>query len=123
MKALDPGHHYQLAVLDSDSPFSVESLMFVKREGPNYPGNVGFHRGTTLQEVLRACCDRLRYVNNQIRSHYNDDCLTHLRMAIQLLEQRAAERHERSTAISLDDAEFGPTCPKCLHVGCQGGCH
>lgn len=62
MKVIDPGHHYGLAVLDGE-PNGSESLLFVKRQGEKYPGNTFHHHGTTLQEVLRACCERLRYVN------------------------------------------------------------
>lgn len=126
MKVLDPGHLYRFNLLDEDSyPGKIreDGVRFVKREGENYPGNKGIYPGTTLQEVLRACTDRLRYVNGQIRSHWNDDALGHLREAIRLLEQRAAERHGRSTDISLDEAEFGECCKKCNHVGCEGGCH
>jgi hypothetical protein len=51
VRTLDPGHRYALANLDGDGE---DMLTFVKREGMLYPGNVGSHAGTTMQEVLRA---------------------------------------------------------------------
>lgn len=123
MKVLDDGHYYELSVLDSDT-FVPMHLRFVKREGPKYPGNKGHYPGTTCQEVLRACCDRLRYVDQQVPSKDTKRALGLLRLAILKLEQRAAKRHGRNAAgLSLNEAEFGPCCSKCNHVGCQGGCH
>lgn len=127
MKVLDPGHQYLLFELDTDSikpNRSMSQLHFVKREGPNYPGNAGHYPGTTLQEVLRACCDRLRYVNHQLPDKNTRKALGLLRLAILCLERRAAKRHGRNGShLTLDEAEWGRCCPKCNHVGCEGGCH
>jgi hypothetical protein len=90
MKVLDPGHCYLLDVLDGDAP---EELTFVKRVGDKYPGNTDAYSGTTLQEVLRACIDRVKYVNAQIPDFNNNDVLYHLRATILALEQRAYVRH------------------------------
>src|SRR4051812_14687800 len=62
MTVLDPGHTYALGILDGDDAMI---LCFVKREGERYPGNVGVQCGTTLQEVLRACLDRIDYLDRQ----------------------------------------------------------
>ncbi len=105
MKVLDPGHSYELNILDYSAgkpkqPF----LIFVKRLGPKFPGNTGeAYPGTTLQEVLRACCDRLRYVSEQgalleqpqMACNYSTEALGHLRQAILCLERRAALLHGR----------------------------
>jgi hypothetical protein len=124
MKVLDPGHFYLLNELDyNDRKESLLTLQFVKREGPKYPGNVGHYSGTTLQEVLRACCDRLRYVYKQVPAVEDLLALDHLKEALWQLETRAAKRHGRCADMSLDEAEFGPCCPKCNHVGCKGECH
>lgn len=126
MRVIDPGHDYALDVLDgiqSDNMTEVQRLVFVKREGENYPGNVGHHAGTTTQEVLRACVDRLRYVNGQIASSYTEEAIRLLRQAIWVLEVRAADRHGRAVTFDLDGAEKGRKCSRCGHVGCLGGCH
>jgi hypothetical protein len=124
MRVLDAGHFYQLAELDYNGrPESFITLQFVKREGPKYPGNKGHHSGTTTQEVLRACCNRLRYVNNQMPRLDTQAALSCLQEAIRHLEVIAARIHGRPIAMTLGEAEFGPCCPKCGHVGCQGGCH
>jgi hypothetical protein len=96
MKVLDPGHEYRLSTIDD--PYGVETiaLRFVKREGEGYPGNVGHYSGTIIQEALRACIDRLKYVNNQIPDDRNIDVAHHLRCALFLLEDRAAERHGKN---------------------------
>ena len=121
MTVVDTGHTYLLQVLDGESKASI--LRFVKRKGDKYPGNEDSYPGTTLQEVLRACCERVRYVDNQIPCEENRGVLGHLRECIHLLEVRAAKRHGRSSLIELDEAEFDKLCKKCNHVGCKGECH
>lgn len=90
LRILDRGHIYVLEALDGE--FN-QVLQFVKREGPNYPGNVGHHPGTTTQAVLRCLIERIQYVNNQIPDYRNDKAIELLREVILLFEQRAAERH------------------------------
>jgi hypothetical protein len=130
VKVLDPGHKYGIHNLDDVHDPQV--LTFVKRQGPNFPGNEGAYPGTTLQEVLRACCDRLRYVNAQgaqlkqsaMARSYSHEALVNLQQAILCLERRAASQHGRDPlSITREMAETGPTCIKCGHVGCKGECH
>ena len=133
MKVIDPGHVYDLDWLDGRAPIWMDihrdtghpmnRLIFVKREGEGYPGNVGHHPGTTMQEVLRAMIDRVKYLDNQIPDFRNQMVLASLRQAIRSLEWRAAERHNRDTIIPIKEIELEPTCPKCLHIGCEGLCH
>jgi hypothetical protein len=118
MNVVDPGHVYTLDPLDGDLP---QSLTFVKRQGPLYPGNVGSHPGTTTQEVLRALIDRLRYVNRQLPCPETAASVTLLETAVYLLEARAAARHGRPVRFSLPDAVAGTgKCQKCGHVSCPG---
>lgn len=120
MRVIDPGHVYQLDVLDGeDIPLF---LTFVKREGDGYPGNVGHHPGTTTQDVLRALIERAQYVDNQIHDEANDEAIWAFRYAIWQLETRAARRHGRDFSIPMHEIELQPTCPSCHHVGCDGGC-
>lgn len=135
MKVIDPGHVYQLEWLDADPEPTVEELedvgiegadvlVFVKREGDGYPGNVGHHAGTNLQEVLRVMIDRVKYLDAQISHENNAGILANLRHSIWLLEQRAAERHGRSFDLSwAAGIENAPTCKRCGHIGCEGKCH
>jgi hypothetical protein len=116
MQALDPGHIYFLQSLDGGGH---EVLRFVKRQGPNYPGNKGAHPGTTIQEVCRALIDRLDYVNNQIPCMDNRKSRAALQSAIYWLEKRAAERHGRTLKAEAFDIEHVPTCPKCGHIECN----
>lgn len=118
MKAIERGHTYHLQSLDGGD---VELLRFVKREGEGYPGNVGHHPGTIIQDVLRACIDRLDYVNGQIPCQENREAKGCLEGAIWLLEYRAAERHGRHLSVGPTDIAALPTCPGCGHIEC-GGC-
>jgi hypothetical protein len=124
VKIIDPGHEYTLDSLDGEQE---NRLVFVKREGEKYPGNVGAHPGTTCQEVLRALIDRLKYVNGQIASHETQLAICDLENAIYRLEKRAALRHGRSA--KFEDIPFKTIvlgwckCSQCGHVGCPGNCH
>jgi hypothetical protein len=51
VRVVEPGHTYQLECFDGCEALF---LTFMKREGVLYPGNVGMHPGTNIQEVLRA---------------------------------------------------------------------
>jgi hypothetical protein len=126
VKVLDPGHQYVLGILDEDLcvPVGPLVLQFVKREGSGYPGNEGHYPGTTMQEVMRALIDRCKYVNGQIPCAETEAVMAHLRSAILLLEVRAAWRHGRHLGLSgMAWIEDVPTCSKCGHIGCKGGCH
>ncbi len=121
MRVIDPGHRYALTQLDGDQE---ELLTFVKREGHGYPGSVGHHAGTNIQEVLRALIDRIEYVNGQIPHWRNRHALVHLRQAFEDMEQRAAERHGRILFQTVADEpmHLRPFCTKCGHVGCPEAC-
>jgi hypothetical protein len=138
VKIIDPGHVYELDWLDG-TPLTIyplkddeeprtsrpeNRLTFVKREGDGYPGNVGHHAGTNIQEVLRALIDRVRYLDKQIPDWRNLIILDNLRMAMYNLEGRAAERHGRTFIVhDMSAIETLPTCEKCKHIGCEGACH
>lgn len=113
MTVIIPGHTYELRQLDGDG---AEYLKFVMRTGEKYPGNAATQPGTTIQEALRACNDRLRYVYNQIPCEETAEAGALLRRAIVLLENRAARLHGREYP-DPDEAVYGVCCPKCGHVG------
>jgi hypothetical protein len=121
VKVIDPGHEYLLDALDGEQ---ANRLVFVKREGPKYPGNVGSHPGTTTQEVLRALIERTHYVNGQAYAEETERVEMLLRECVVLLEKRAARLHGRQLVASLDAVVWGVgKCRHCGHVGCNGGCH
>lgn len=128
MKVLDPGHVYGLANLDvpEEGPIRLthSGLNFVKRVGDKYPGNTPpAHFGTTLQEVWRACIDRLQYLDKQDPHPVNQRVILNLRSCIYALEQRTAERHGRKLSTSnLNRIELLPVCEKCGHIECPGDC-
>ncbi len=118
MRVIDPGHSYELNMLDSARPNATIRLFFVKREGSRFPGNVGHHHGTTSQEVLRALIDRAWYVTHQIPCWQTRLSILLMGAVVWLYEHRAAGLHHR-TAPSFRDAIYGACCPKCGHVGCE----
>lgn len=122
MKVLDPGHTYELFQLDTLNNV-LNVLVFVKREGEKYPGNVGHHPGTIIQDVLRCLINRLKYVDNQKHHIYNDMAIDHLRRAFELLEIRAAHEQGRSKIVANDQpVELMEFCHTCGHIGCTGKC-
>lgn len=118
MRVIDPGHTYELLVLDgTEGPFTHEHLIFVKRIGDNYPGNKGFkHSGTTTPSVLRCLIDRTVYVNNQKPCIENRIVKALLSVSIWLLEFRAARRDGIFYWHSVKFACTAPMCPHCGHT-------
>lgn len=119
MKIIDPGHKYELNHLDGNSK---SILTFVKREGTKYPGNIGNHEGTNIQEVLRALINRIKYLNNQNPDFQNDNILKNLRNSIWCLEHRAARRHNRPIPYTSKTIELDKFCENCGHIGCNNNC-
>ncbi len=128
MKVLDPGHQYELEMLDvptiveKGTYVAIPTLQFVKREGPGYPGNKGHYHGTNIQEVLRVLIDRIQYLQGQKECPENRMILRHLRHCIMLLEQRAARRHGdmmRMSEVPLEGIESMTTCKTCGHIRCN----
>ena len=116
-KIVDPGHDYELSRLDGSG---VERLRFVKREGAGYPGNIGSHEGTNIQEVLRVLINRTRYLNRQIPCAENDRVVLLLQESIFALERRAAKRHGLVLSVTDSDGIEGlPVCEKCGHIECR----
>lgn len=119
MDVLDAGHRYGLTIYDDMDAFP-QQIVFMKREGEGYPGNVGHYPGTNCQEVLRALIDRVKYLENQISHPCNDIILRCLREALIAFEIRAAMRHGRTLQQTCGlYIEEEPHCPKCGHIGCE----
>lgn len=130
MTEIDPGHYFALDLLDAGEN-AITAIRFVKRAGVRYPGNQGACPGTNMQEVLRALIARIKYLDKQDGCVENRQILRHLRDCIRLLEERAARRHKRRPDWRLyeshspetnDQIEHLPTCWRCGHIGCSGGC-
>lgn len=85
MRALYPGHTYELDHLDGDGK---SILQFVSRP-PLHPAK----EGVLNQEVLRAIIDRVQVLDAEVPWPLNAQILWHLRMALVLHEARALIRH------------------------------
>lgn len=129
MKVLDRGHKYELLSLDDDKQvgnFSgrfAQILTFVKRcdlaRPERFPGNTNAYPGTTVQSVLRALLERMRYLQRQIWSLENVFVIFCLRVALWLMEFRAARRHNKWYLKSLAFAEKSEMCAECGHTICE----
>jgi len=122
MKVIDPGHMYKIDMLDGYLNDPSNFLVFVKRNNPpeKYPGNLNSYPGTTIQEVLRALINRIKYLQNQKGCEEDVILLNIFREGILLLEQRNAREKGRGLLVPTDIViEDIPTCPECLHIGCQ----
>lgn len=120
MKVIDKGHVYSLLSLDGKY---YQILRFVKRHDPvrpwRFPGNTNSHPGTTLQSVIRALIERVRYLQGQLWCFENAVILIALRTCLWLLEFRAARRHGGFYFKGLRFAETAPMCPICGHTICK----
>lgn len=115
MRALDAGHVFELDHLDGDAK---ALLVFVKREGEAFPGNIGHFEGVITQEVLRVLIARTQYVDSQKHFSENDDVVHHLRFAIWLLESRAKRVRGETLMCAINGIEKKPTCKACGHLDC-----
>jgi hypothetical protein len=120
MKVIDRGHKYELLTLDGELH---QELQFVQRicynDPKKFPGNRFVWPGTTLQSVIRALLERVRYLDNQHSCFENWLIIKFLRGCLWLLEFRAARRHKRMYLAGFDFAEYEPMCPKCGHTICE----
>jgi hypothetical protein len=98
-------------------------LRFVKRVDPDrpwrFPGNTNAHSGTTMQSVIRALLERLKYLQNQVWALENVPIIFALRCSLWLLEFRAARRHHRCYWHGFTFAETSQLCPRCGHTTCE----
>jgi hypothetical protein len=119
MRVIEPGHQYLLDVIDGELDVV---LTFVKRDEPKakYPGNIGHHPGTIIQEVLRALIDRLKYVHSQVGCWEDGQAIYKLRDVLRVLELRAARLHDEHEVVpklyeTLNIETVAP-CPECGHI-------
>ena len=115
MRAVDPGHQYELA--------AGNSLVFLQKE----PGNI-VRDGTTYEELLEVLIDRLTGAYRNLPCEESIRALHLLQMALETFRMRTEKRkaaevegtyqphfgsaskdsHRRSVATDFDHADFGP---------------
>ena len=89
MKIIDPGHKYILK--DNGESSHSNTLTFFKDSKIHGEG----YKGTTVQEVLRVCIDRVKFIDENCPDHtlkITDEVLFHLRSALVLFEKRHIDR-------------------------------
>lgn len=121
MKVIDPGHVYEIEGLDGSES---QIIYFVKRQGKNYPGNIGMNPGPITQEFLRAILHHCKYMNNQGPCAETDVIINALRTALFAFEVRAARcRGESIDLTHLSQIEGAEVCKKCGHIQCDSARH
>jgi hypothetical protein len=99
MKALYPGHRYELDHLDGEGK---TILQFVQRPPHHVP-----EEGVINQEVLRAIIDRVKCLDVEVPWSGNKQIIYHLRMAIALHESRALFRHIEKHDFPIELVKLG----------------
>lgn len=94
VKVLTPGHLYELAAHEDQSPQRVQ---FIEKR-PEAPGSttlVTVNDGTTNEAVLEMLIDRIRTLDSRHPCPENAEALAHLDAALNALESRTAKRLAR----------------------------
>ena len=89
MKALTPGHKYQLN--DFENPGSCQHLQFIEKDAAMNTIN----DGTTNEEVLAMLIDRLAFLNDRLPSRESALARTKCEEALLWLNKRTADRIQR----------------------------
>jgi hypothetical protein len=113
MRVIDPGHKYKVSYLENKGE---DTITFVKRMGPGFPGNNSEYSGTNCQELLRVLIDRVLYLDNQKSSKLNLIILSSLRVALWCFESRAAQLKGYSFSKPQKNIEKLPFCSYCGHI-------
>lgn len=116
MRALEPGHVYQVHNVD-DPERGVQTIIFVRRRGDDgrLLGDAGRHPGILAQELVRVLIDRTLYLNAEAPCAEDVEAVEKLRDVLRLFEARAARR----TIEKLPMPEMTDVCARCHHVLCR----
>jgi hypothetical protein len=102
MQVITPGHKYFLANLEN--PDKGQVIQFIEKtvEQPSIissrkqePKFVTVNDGTTNEEVLAMLFDRLEALNAKVPNGYTFLAAHHVSLALNVLQQRTAERQAR----------------------------
>ena len=88
MKAIEPGHIYELDELENTE--RKQTVSFVSKF--NLETN---HDGTTNEEVLKMLIDRMKYLQGKFACRENALATTKLEEALMWMEYRTARRKEQ----------------------------
>lgn len=96
MKVLTPGHKYELANFEKpESPGQV--IQFIeKKQTVDRAEFYTVNNGTTNEEVLAMMIDRMESLNAKLPNFYSSSAIGLLRMTLNLLNERTAERKARN---------------------------
>lgn len=89
MKALYPGHLYQLDSMEGTNP---QQIQFIEKQPNNEGQLVTVNDGTTNEEVVKMLLDRLQTLYTKLPSNETKNAAYHLEQALWWLELRTAKR-------------------------------
>ena len=98
MKAITPGHEYELANFEQNITELNQHLWFILKEPTGEPDGKlkTVHDGTTNEEVLRILIDRIQFLQAKFPCRENSIVITNLEESLRLLERRTADRKTRN---------------------------
>ena len=99
MKAITPGHKYELDHCENYGlpGLPVQTLQFIEKV-PREPSStelITVNDGTTNEEVLRVLIDRMQYLNGKFPCRENSIVITKLEESLMWLEKRTRDRVAR----------------------------
>lgn len=97
MEVLIPGHRYSAAHLDGNG---VEIIQFVDR------GHGNDTEGTTCQELIKILIDRVKFLDGEVPSIFNEEILHHARMMLIHFEARALCRKVEKKKLLPEELAF-----------------
>ena len=94
MKIKVEGHVYELENFENKDTFQTLSFIHKVKDPDTFVLST-VTDGTTNEEVIKVLIDRLGYLNGKMQSSYNEEAILHLKLALEVLEKRTADRVEK----------------------------
>lgn len=97
MKALTPGHLYELGNFENKEQPGQKLQFIEKMPAPGIPDGTlaTVNDGTTNEEVLAVLIDRIKVLNEKFPCKENAVALTHIETGLLWLEKRTRDRLAR----------------------------
>lgn len=96
MKILTPAHLYEVS--NFEDPSKTQSIQFIEKK-PNPDDPIGpcitVNDGTTTEELLSVCKDRLQTLNHRLYSRETEEAIVSIDEAIKYLNRRTNDRQHR----------------------------
>jgi len=96
MEIIKVGHSYGLKDFESGEHIQEIHFIYKKPVADGSTEMVTVNPGTTNEEVLEVLLDRMEHLNKKFPDKWNYQAILHMRLALEALETRTAERKKRN---------------------------